>query len=416
MLFIITFFFIFGWKITPYMDISAIIACILTIQYFYLHKEWKQTYKNPTIISLLLLTIYTLLLALSTGITDLFPIFRSARALIILTASFSLFNMYKGLYKKPTQKISYHIYLSIFVHSIIAILMYTNTPFRNLVYSITSSSEYVNLNSPYLTGTRTCGLTYGFSQTSVLHLLGFLILPILFDKSNKYCSKIFLLLSFPIILTSSLLIGRSGIFLGIVLIPIYLILKIKLSEFNIKKVAHSLKFIILGIISLGILFGTAYWFLPTKFKRVTVNNSMEIFEAFKLKGSTIEELTTMFFLPKTVPETIFGVGNYGRTDSFQLDTTNNYQLDSDVGWVRSIFAIGLIGVFFMIYPFIWGIYISLNLDYNSRKIAISAILIFLASLLLNFKELSLLTRNQWTIQAILLVILANCDKKGIKKQ
>ena len=408
MLFLVTFFLIFGWKITPFIDISAISACILSIQHFYLHKKWQKTIKNPATIALIALTLYSTILALSTGVTDLLPIFRSLRALITLIAGFSLYNIYKKHYINPIYKMSYDVYVSLLVHSIIMILMYSFSPLRIFVYTITNASDYVNLNTPFLDGIRICGLTYGLSQTSVLHLFGFFLIPILFNKSNKYCSRTFILLSFPIILISSLLGGRSGLFLGIVLIPIYIILIILLSKFSINRFVHSLKLIALGIISLGLLSSLIYFLLPDKSKAITINNSLQTFEAFKLKGTTIDELKSMYILPKEFSKTIFGIGNYGRTDTFYLE--------SDVGWARSIFALGLIGTFLMMYPYIWGIYTSFNLEYKYRKIAIAAILIFLATLLLNFKELSILTRNQWTIQAIMLVILAKCEKKEIEEQ
>ena len=159
MLFIVTFFLIFGWKINLYLDISAITACALSIQYLILHKEQYHNLKNPNIIALFLLSLYSLIIVLSTGITDIFPISRAIRALIMLIASFSLYSLYKKHYRDPITKICEHIYLSIFVHSILMIIMYCSDSFRLFVYSFTQSSDYVNLFSSYLRGYRICGLT-----------------------------------------------------------------------------------------------------------------------------------------------------------------------------------------------------------------------------------------------------------------
>ena len=111
----------------------------------------------------------------------------------------------------------------------------------------------------------------------------------------------------------------------------------------------------------------------------------------------------MYFLPDNLKTTLFGIGNYGRTDYFYLQ--------SDVGWIKSIFAIGFIGTILMIQPFIWGIYKFFKQRRTLGELTIAAIIILTSSILLNCKELSLLTRNQWTIQAILLAILSLNNKK-----
>ena len=102
------------------------------------------------------------------------------------------------------------------------------------------------------------------------------------------------------------------------------------------------------------------------------------------------------------------MGNYCRTDYFYLL--------SDVGWIKSIYAIGIIGLAFMLQPFLWGINTAFKQRAILGELAITAILIFASSILLNCKELSLLTRNQWTIQAILISILYfESSKKEVEK-
>ena len=118
MLFIITFFLIFGWKITSLLDISAIVASILTTQYVFCHKGWKEAAKNSSVIALTILSIYSIVLVLSTGITDIQPILRAIRALIMLLGSFNLYNLYVKYYRKPIYKLSTHIFISILLHSL----------------------------------------------------------------------------------------------------------------------------------------------------------------------------------------------------------------------------------------------------------------------------------------------------------
>ena len=403
MLFIITFFLIFGWKTNSIIDISAITGCALAVQYAYFYKPWEKLKTNPPILSLLILTLYSLIIVIANGITDFLPVMRAFRALIMLIAGFSLYNLYKKHYKKPIPTICTHIYLSLLVHGIIMIAMYISEPLRHFIYSMTFAESYVNLKSPFLEGYRICGLTYGLSQTAVVQIFGLFLMPYVFEKQNHTLSKTSIIFSFPIIVISSILAGRSGLFATLIFIPVYLALKLFTSKFSRQTFLSYIKFVILSSISLSILFFAAYRFLPDKFINNALYSTKEIIDVFKNKSIIVNEVKPMYFLPNNLKTTLFGIGNYGRTDYFYLQ--------SDVGWIKSIFAIGFIGTIFMIQPFIWGIYKFFKQRRTLGELAIAATLILTSSILLNCKELSLLTRNQWTIQAILLAILSLNNKK-----
>ena len=398
MLFIITFFLIFGWKTNSIIDISAITGCVLATQYVYLHKPWRKLKTNPPTISLLVLTLYSLIIVLVNGITDLLPVMRAFRALTMLVASFSLYNLYKRHYKEPIPTICTHIYLSLLVHGIIMIAMYISEPLRHFVYNLTFAESYVNLKSPFLEGYRICGLTYGLSQTAILQIFGLFLMPYVFGKQNKLFSKIAIILTFPIIVISSILSGRSGLFAALIFLPIYLILKLIISRFSFKNILDYTKFVSLSIISAAVLFSAAYYLLPKKFVNNALDSTKEIIYVFKNKSTIVAEVKPMYFLPNNIKTTLFGMGNYGRSDYFYLK--------SDVGWIKSIFAIGFTGLILMLQPFLWGIHKAFKQRSIFGELAIAAILIFASSILLNCKELSLLTRNQWTIQAILISFLS----------
>ena len=276
--------------------------------------------------------------------------------------------------------------------------MYCSEPLRLLIYSITHVADYVNANSPFLEGYRICGLTYGLSQTSLLQLFGLILTPFLLSSSKKISQKVFILISFPLTLVSSILCGRSGLFICIVLLPLYIIIRLYTSNFSKKNIFSFLKTISVCLITFAIISVVFYYNLPQKFRTNNLNQCQEIIKTFKLNSIILQELIPMHFLPKDANTFLFGKGNYGRTKTFYLK--------SDVGWVRIIYAIGFIGLYLMIYPFVWGIVSSFKSDNHFRELAIATSIIFVSSMLLNFKELALLTRNQWTIQAILISIIS----------
>ena len=191
MLFIITFFLIFGWKVNFVLDISAITALALSLQYLYIHKPFQLLKNNISLISLLILVVYSSLIVLVNGITDLTPILRAFRAFIMLIACFSLYNLYYKHYKKPLNTILFHIYLSLLFNAAIIIIMFCNQPFRQFIYDVTEAYKYVNWIDAFLRGWKICGLTYGMSQTSILQIMGIFLLPYILEITSKKLYNIF---------------------------------------------------------------------------------------------------------------------------------------------------------------------------------------------------------------------------------
>ena len=402
MLFIITFFLIFGWKVNFVLDISAITALALSLQYLYIHKPFQLLKNNISLISLLILVVYSSLIVLVNGITDLTPILRAFRAFIMLIACFSLYNLYYKHYKKPLNTILFHIYLSLLFNAAIIIIMFCNQPFRQFIYDVTEAYKYVNWIDAFLRGWKICGLTYGMSQTSILQIMGIFLLPYILEITSKKLYKAFYIISFPFIIISSLLAGRSGIFLAILLAPLFLLFKICNNKQSLTNIVTKTKKLIMFFLYFLVVYFFTYNYFPTVFKTITKYNFKELIGTIKQDSLITSTIKPMYFLPDNAITTIFGKGNYGRTKTFYLP--------SDVGWIKSLFAIGIIGNLLMLIPYIWGIYTALKRRKELDDFAIAVILIFLITILLNFKELSLLTRNQWTIQAIIIAILSNNNK------
>ena len=394
MLLVLTFFLIFGWKINSWFDISAMLGFALVI-YQLIRKDLRNQMKlTIPIASLIVLVLYSTTVVLLTGITDLQPILRAGRALFILLAGYSLFSIYKIKYNNPSETITVHIFLCLVFHSLIMLAMYCSDTFLNFIYSFTDVFSIANKSNQISEGFRICGLTYSLSQTSVLQLFGVILLPFVYSVSKDTKSKIFTVLSFIPLIISIIISGRSGLFIGLIYLLITLLYLLYKKPISLKEISERkssiLKWLTIGILSIIIIINI----LPQKFINYSLFYAQEIFQVFINKSVTVGNLREMFILPDNIITTIFGCGNYGRTEAFYLP--------SDIGYVKSIFAIGIIGTIFMIIPFIYGIYTALKFR---NKLSATIILILLASLILNFKELSLLTRNQWTIQAILLAAL-----------
>lgn len=400
---LLIFILIFGWKIYGYFDISAITAGILAS--IYLYGKFKDT--NPEerlrlfpIKCLYCLTIYSCIVGVFTSFNDIQIILRSLRALVMLIASLWIYDSYKEKGKEPSLAIAIDVFVSLLLHGIIMLLMYCFDSLRTHIYSITDAFSYINLSSPFLDGLRISGLTYGLSQTSVLQLFGILLIPAVVQQYSSKIKRFLIILTLPLLFVSMLISGRSGLFIGLLMVPVALWYFSR--NFSIKKVCMSS----VGVILLGLVVFSccAVNLLPEKLTNYTFNTNKEVFDALVFQGFTVNHLVdNMFFLPDTVFDSIFGCGNLGRTDYDYIE--------SDVGYVRSIYAVGILGTVLTILPYLWGIYIYWKKRNQNETLAFAAIAIFLASLILNFKELALLTRNQWTIQALLLVSCSFDNKK-----
>lgn len=394
MLLLITFLFIFGWKVNSWFDISAMLGLALVIFQLTQKDLRKQIKLTIPAISLISLVIYSTAVVLLTGTTDLQPILRAGRALVVLLAGFSLFSIYEKKYEKPSEKIIEHIFISLVFHSLIMIAMYCSDVFLNIVYSFTDVFAIVNESGQIREGFRVCGLTYSLSQTSVLQLFGILLLPFVYSIKDNSKAKFFTAFSFIPLLISILISGRSGLFIGFIyfiFIIIYFLYKNTISlDLLTNNKSNIFKWLSITILSIIIITNL----LPQKFIKYSLFYAKEIFQVFTNNSVTIDNLKGMIIIPDKISTTIFGCGNYGRTEYFYLP--------SDIGYIKSIFAIGIIGTIIMLIPFFWGINSASKIK---NKLSTIISLIFIASIILNFKELALLTRNQWTIQAILLSTL-----------
>lgn len=395
---ITTFIFIFGWKISSVADLILIVSLLLIFLGF-----WRGTLLTHPIISqavaaLGLLCIYTLAICLLNGLFDTQIALRSIRALLNLLGGICLVNLYYFWGPQTySERLNRDIYLSLVAHAVLMIGMYFSHHLRETVYEITDATSYVNLVTPFLDGYRIAGLTYGLSQTSVLQMLGLLLAPMVIRSAAGNSAHLFYLAGVPLLLISMIICGRSGLLLTLLFAPFILAVLFKSavaaspthSLVNFARIAGAV-----GLVAV-LLFAMINSF-PERFS-YSLYQAGEIFLALELKGPGVEVLAPMFFLPDSWPEFIFGSSNLGR-GSLEY-------IPSDIGWVKTMFAIGLIGTVLMLVPFLLGMRAALLVARTDLYAGFAGFCVFLSALLLNTKELALLTRNQWSVQVLILTLL-----------
>lgn len=393
-----TFIFIFGWKINSVADLILIVSLLLIFLGFWRGTLLTHRLINQTIAVLGLLCIYTLAICLINGIFDTQIALRSLRALLNLLGGICLVNLYYFWGpKKFSESLTRDIYLALVAHGGLMIGMYFSHGLRESVYSITDATAYVNLTRPFLDGYRISGLTYGLSQTSVLQMLGLLLAPLVIRNAAGGAARLLYLGCVPILLVSMLISGRSGLFLTMLFSPFVLaaLFKSAVTASPAQSLANFAR--IAGAVALvAVLLLAMINSFPERFS-YSLYQAGEILLALELRGPGVEVLAPMFFLPDSWPEFVFGSSNLGRG--------NLEYIPSDIGWVKTIFATGLTGTVLMLVPFIIGMRAALLAARTDLYMGVAGFCVFLSALLLNTKELALLTRNQWSVQVLILALL-----------
>ncbi len=406
LLLITTFLFIFGWKITLLADLILIVS--IAVSGFAIYRRYLVTERKCVGIAAVLgvLSVYSLIIAIVNGLLDYQIAARSLRALINFTGAMSLSSIYYQRFKYDFfVRVLRDIYLSIGVHAFLMLQMYLHQPFREAVYQMTGAYDIVNNFNPFMNGLRISGLTYGLSQTSVLQVCGLFLLPVLLAGINGLMMRTAIIVIAPLILVSVFISGRSGLMMAVLFIPVYLFTSIysnwpspdiqncAYTRFIQKKLAGAM--IIILLVSLTLV---AIQLLPQKFFAYSLTQSKEVFAALLLSGPTIGYLAEMVVFPESWFEVIFGSSNLGRGS---LDN-----IPSDIGWIKSVFALGLIGTILMVLPYGFALRLAAGMRFYNFELTAVCLMIFLSNLLLNFKELALLTRNQWSVHSLLAASLA----------
>lgn len=404
-LFLCTFMFIFGWKIMFFVDIIFFISILFFV--IAVVMGMRSIDKKILFILLVLLASFawTLVATLLGGSGNLEMDMRIFRSLINFIGAVSLVYIYSKNLKNSHLILMGHVGLALAIHGIVIFFMWHWEYFRQLIYAITGAHSYVNLNTPFIEGLRVTGLTYGLSQTSVVQswsviylILALFISPI---KMRKIIIVfILILLSFFSILAT----GRTGLLFLIIVLPIIFYSIIVLISLSRKSFSSYASIVFVAIIAIA-----SFEIRESNNDRIAyiVNQHYEVFHLLANRQSdTFDTVRGMYYFPRSIRGVLAGYGTMDRQD---------LGIVTDVGFVRGVFDKGVIGVFITLIPFFVGLILSLRAHVLGliRKdkwlifIGIFSFIVFLSTLFLNTKEVALLTRNQWSVQSILLVILLN---------
>lgn len=281
-----------------------------------------------------------------------------------------------------------------FIHALIMLGEYLlPNVFRENVYHLTGAYDIVHQNFPFTRGIRVSGLTYGLSQTSLLHAFGaYLAIVLLLIERSKMMRYV---LHATLNLVAVFISGRSGIFI----LPFIAVLFLFTTETPRKLLRKG---------SLALLFFLATTtaclaFISLRSERVFIHLHTRIFEVLEIllygTSRTASHLATMYSFPESINDLITG-RSYSSISILG-------RLPSDLGFIKIIDSVGILGLLLHLLVYLFILKKWFDQRNNIAALNILFFSIFTFHLLFNFKEMAFFVRNQFSFIAILFWITLN---------
>lgn len=404
-LFLSTALLIFGWRRWGVLDLILIVSAI-SVAWVFVWSRIRMTQADLLMLSLLgTITAYSFFIVSVNGGADLQVGLRSLRATINYAGAAAIVAAYRVYYgDRFAQTVLAHIFWAIAAHALLIVLMFLSPTLRLFVYGIVDTYAYINLNAPFLIGLRVSGLTYGLASTSLVQMIALLIYPMMLHYENRKLFRYFVLpLAFVLLNVSIMLTGRSGLVFAVLLFPIAYLFTTRFNSRLVGQIIGAATLISVTIYAAS-NFGPESWTIVLDRAYELTNLVVTGLE----QNSTVQHLGTMVFFPEAWYEFLFGTSNLGRGQISYLP--------SDIGYVRLVFAIGFLGTFLTTIPYLATFIVAAKAYAQHKHVAIVAMLAVTAVLLFNAKELALLTRNQWSVIALIASVLFSLMREFGKQQ
>ncbi|MCT1578435.1 hypothetical protein, partial [Oceanobacillus kimchii] len=331
--------------------------------------------------------------------------------LLYLYSAYFIVCIYKYIYKGNSDvNLNYHIFIIGVINAGFSILVFLSDGFREQMLQILN---YTN-EDRRIVGDRSFDMSMGGNA------IGSIVFSIIFIQGlylKKKKDSIIINVGLMLIFIATLFTARTGLMIIILSIIIYWVSFIlsgkKLFSINVKKFIITILTLIIVVIFIFLFNSQASESTSQQLEQELIPWAFELYYSYMENGelntnSTDIIFNRMYFLPETTKDLIFGTSNMGRS-------TNLSYIPSDVGYVRLIFAVGIIGLVLIILPYIYMFYIGItdrHKNISSRMLIITLLVVFIS----NFKELVFLPRGGASILFIFFIasFLINQDK--VQKQ
>lgn len=387
---VLIFFMVFGWKITPKLDISVLSTIPIYIYALTKPGNIKTILSNTAIYSCIFIISIAYFVSISflNDPSTLQWALRTFRAAISFGAIHILcYYNENNEERKNKADILLALSIAITIHAIIVIVTHFHAPLRSIIYQITQAHLYVN-EMTLMMDNRPLGLTYSLSITSFLY---FVCSAILVNTPSRTIIGITLKIAGLIISTlACLLTARTGVLFFPLLI---LFLPPKASKLGLKHVLW-----LVGGLATVIAVHKSLTSNPELIETLNLHRLIDAatFLVAPMDSYFGQQYFPMWHLPDHIYQLLAGNSLTGREEG--------YYVDSDVGYVLAIYGTGLVGLLLMMLPIIAALWTTVNLTGEKSGYTRLAFVALTSYLILNAKELALLTRTVWPVVCIFISI------------
>jgi hypothetical protein len=385
---LLTFLLLYGPKLFGTIDLISITAALLVARALLAGRFRLPVRLLYPLGILCLLLLYSLGVALLSSYHDFYYPLRSARALLNVLGVFCLTQAYRERYKERYIRcLLGHVFVCTAIHGAIMLLQYLD---RNVNERIAAMCGYE------ADGLRVSGLTVSFGVLSLTQGVGLILSPLVARNlpSLKWLTVVLLSMINGL---SLLLAGRAGFYMTV---PIWLTVA-GVSSTSLVPTRRTIGLIALAVPVFALI--AVFLLQPVlgSYSRDTLVHLFEpvrsVEESGEMRVRTLDAVAEMYFLPDDPLVLLFGSSISGRGGVY---------VPSDVGFVLTIFGIGLVGTAISSLFYIDAFVLLMRLRRLDIGLWTAAMLFTLSVVILNFKEHALLTRHALTITAFFLCLAA----------
>jgi hypothetical protein len=290
--------------------------------------------------------------------------------------------------KNPHINILKLVFYSISCHGLIMILQLLNPDFKDLIYSYLNVGDY---RSTFEYQFRMGGLSGGTGGAvlSVVQSVGVVLVPFVLKSTYNSVKSKFIIYVLAIICFISVLIsGRSGLLAIIIFLPVSVILCSNNLFVTFRRIALLTCIFLISVMSLLDFVARAspdnassiegYGYMAMSFSR-SLDSLSSMIESGNIQDNTISTLWTHILFPQSLKTLIFGDPSVLFNAQFDRD------LKSDIGYIRNLWGMGIIGSLLFWLP-LFCIQAKLLISHRNRDVKNAAFLVGLIMIFFQLKE------------------------------
>jgi hypothetical protein len=326
---------------------------------------------------LVLLSAFFAITPLRNGFKDGHIVIEILVAIFLFFATYQLVGLYKKLYgDRYIDEILRIIIIVGVINSVFMVAVFLSPGIGDFLYAFIKISD--KSQKALSMGMRVPGLFYsGFSSLSVFYA-AVLMISIVYFSRHKNASLLYVAVTTMALLLGIVLSGRTG-----QLLAVFGVIYLQLFNAKIEKVINNGLYFKVLILSVCIVL-PALWMVDVSQYEYFWRWAFEYVYNYIDENEVSTKSTTslfgvMYFLPENSEDIVLGTGNFGKSGNLQ-------EIHSDVGYIRFIYGVGIVGLLFAFSVYLYILYLVFSKKRCDKRIVCLLSYVVFSLLIGNFKD------------------------------